>query len=42
MIAYKASDIKYSWDGQVSDGLAPRTCGYVKEGKGNLFNQFKT
>ncbi|XP_077297920.1 ADAM 17-like protease Tace isoform X2 [Arctopsyche grandis] len=33
MIAYKASDIKFSWDDHRKDGMAPTICGYVKEGK---------
>lgn len=34
MIAYKSSDIKYTWDdATISPGeVGPRTCGYVKEG----------
>lgn len=34
MIAYKSSDIKFSWDeSHVNPGeVGPRTCGYVKEG----------
>lgn len=35
MIAYKASDVKFSWDSShVTPGqLGPKTCGYVKEGE---------
>lgn len=34
MIAYKSSDIKFSWDSaHIKPGeVGPRTCGYVKEG----------
>lgn len=34
MIAYKSSDIKFTWDdANVTPGeVGPRTCGYVKEG----------
>lgn len=34
MIAYKASDVKFSWDEAHSEpgSPGPRTCGYVKEG----------
>lgn len=39
MIAYKASDIKLSWQNKhKSDEMgAPKTCGYVKEGLGTDF-----
>lgn len=36
MIAYRASDIHYSWnygEGQGDTDTWPRTCGYVREGQ---------
>lgn len=34
MIAYKQSDIKFSWMGNESANAFPKVCGYVKEGAG--------
>lgn len=39
MIAYKASDVKISWEhshGDNGENIGPRTCGYVKEGAGEF------
>ncbi|XP_017778197.1 PREDICTED: ADAM 17-like protease isoform X1 [Nicrophorus vespilloides] len=32
MIAYKESDVKFSWDHKDYADIAPKTCGYIKEG----------
>lgn len=32
MVAYKASDVKFSWDNNDKDTPAPIKCGFIKEG----------
>lgn len=41
MIAYKQSDVKFSWMANKTENQFPKVCGYVKEGRGKqLLNCF--